>query len=100
MKPIIVDFTDDFLDLEDFKAERALQLAALDAMDRSERFGSGFVVSAQSGVLVLKGEDLRPYRQRALANLDRINQKIAQLQSQETAALILNDRPADKPPAK
>ena len=100
MKPVIVKLTDDFLDLENFKAERALQFAVLDAMDRSERFNSGFVISEQGQVRVLKGEELRPYRQHALKNLERITKKIAELQEHDSAALVLNDRPADKPPEK
>jgi len=100
MKPIIVEFTEDFLDLEDYQVERALQWAALDAMDRAEGFDTGFVISEDDKVRILKPSELGPYRERARQNLGRINRKIAELEAQDTSALVLNDRPADKPPGK
>ena len=98
MKPMLVEFTEDFLDLEDYQVERALQFGALDAMDRAERFDTGFVISENDKVRILKPSELGPYRERARQNLERINQKIAELQAHDSAALVLNDRPVDPPP--
>jgi hypothetical protein len=88
--------------LEDFQVERALQLAALDAMNRAERCDTGVAITVDGQARVLRPNEFGPYRQRALKNLERINQKIAELegQSQESAALVLNDRSAGKPPGK
>ena len=94
MNTVIEILTDDFLDLEDFQAERALQRAALDAMDRAERCGTGFVVSENERVRVLKPDETGEYRQRGLLNLERLNRKIAELQRLSPETLALNDRPA------
>ncbi len=96
MKPVIEILTDDFLDLEDFQAERALQHAALDAMDRAKRCGTGFVVSENDHVRVLKPDETGEYRQRGLQNLERLNRKIAELQNLSPVVLALNDGPAQK----
>ena len=90
MNTLIEELTDSFLDLEDFQAERALQHAALDAMDRARRCGTGFVITDSGGVRSLSPEETEPYRRRGLENLDRINRKIADLEA--PAALALNDR--------
>ena len=96
MKTIIEDLTDDFLDVEDFQVERALQHAALDAMDRAKRCGTGFVVWENERVRILKPDETGEYRQRATQNLDRINRKIAELQKLSPESLMLNDRPPQK----
>ena len=96
MKTVIEALTDDFLDAEDFQAERALQFAALDAMDRAQRCGTGFVVWENDRVRVLQPDETGEYRQRGLQNLERLNQKIAELQKLSPATLALNDRPAQK----
>ncbi len=96
MKTVIEDLTDDFLDLEDFQVERALQYAALDAMDRAKRCGTGFVVWENDRVLVLRPDETGGYRQRATQNLERINKKIAELQNISPETLAMNDRPAQK----
>ena len=96
MKTVIQELTDDFLDLEDFQAERALQFAALDAMDRAKRCGTGFVVWENDRVRVLQPDETGEYRQRGLLNLERINRKIAELQKLSPETLALNDRSAQK----
>ena len=96
MKTIIEELTDDFLDLEDFQVERSLQFAALDAMDRAKRCGTGFVVWENDRVRVLKSDETGEYRQRATQNLERINKKIAELQNLSPETLAMNDRPAQK----
>ena len=96
MKTIIEDLTDDFLDVEDFQVERALQHAALDAMDRAKRCGTGFVVWENERVRILKPDETGEYRQRVTQNLDRLNRKIADLQKLSPESLMLNDRPPQK----
>ena len=87
---------DDFLDVEDFQVERALQHAALDAMDRAQRCGTGFVVWEKAAVKILEPDETGEYRQRATQNLDRINQKISELQKNSAESFALNDRPPTK----
>ena len=96
MKTIIEDLTDDFLDVEDFQVERALQHAALDAMDRAKRYGTGFVVWENDRVRILKPDETGECRQRATQNLERLNRKIADLQKLSPESLALNDRPPQK----
>ena len=96
MNTAIEDLTDDFLDVEDFQVERALQHAALDAMDRAKRSGTGFVVWENERVRILKPDETGEYRQRATQNLERLNRKIADLQKLSPEALAMNDRPSQK----
>ena len=96
MKTVIEDLSDDFLDVEDFQVERALQHAALDAMDRAKRYGTGFVVWENDRVRILKPDKTGEYRQRATQNLERLNRKIAELQKLSPKARAMNDRPPQK----
>jgi hypothetical protein len=87
------DWDEALLDLEDFQAERALQNAALDALHRARRCGTDFVIWENDRVTSLKPSETGPYEKRMIENLDRLNRKIAELESQSAAALALNDKP-------
>jgi hypothetical protein len=90
MKPKIEDWDESILDVEDYKAERALQRAALEALQRARRCGTDFVIREQGRVKSLKPNETAPYEKQMLVNLDRLNRKIAELQNNP---LTLNDRP-------
>ena len=96
MKTIIEDLTDDFLDLEDYQVERAMQNAALDAIRRARRFGTCYEIWEDDRVKALQPHETEPYEERGLVNLERINKKIAELQKLSPETLALNDRPAQK----
>lgn len=96
MKTIIEDWDESFLDLEDYQAERAMQNAALDAIRRARRCGTGYVIFEDGQMKALKPNETEPYEKRGLQNLERINRKITELQKLSPEALALNDRPAQK----
>jgi hypothetical protein len=81
------------LDVEDYQVERALNNAALDAIHRARRFGTKYVIWEDDRVKCVGPEDTGPYEERLLANVERLNRKIAELQTQNPNALSLNERP-------
>lgn len=82
-----------FLDIEDYQVERALTRAALDAIHRARRFGTNYVIYEDDRVKSLKPDQTAPYERRLLEDLDRLNRKIAELESKTPNALSLNERP-------
>jgi len=97
MKTKIEDWDESILDVEDYQVERALTNAALDAIRRARRFGTDFIVEEDGQPKSLKPNETAPYEQRFLEDLERLNRKIAELQVQEPNALVLNDKPKEKP---
>ncbi len=89
----IEEWNESFLDLEDYQAERALQRAALDAIHRARRCGTGYVIWENEAIKSVKPDETGPYEKEMLENLDRLNRKIAELQSQSPNALSLNEKP-------
>ncbi len=88
---------DDTMELEDWQVERALQKAAIDAIRRARQFNTEYVISENGQVKCLRPNETEKYEHAALENLERLNQKIAELQKQEKeSALVLNDRPVKK----
>jgi hypothetical protein len=81
MKTIIEKWDDSFLDIEDYQVERALTNAALDAIKRARQFGTDFVIEEHGVTKSLRPEETAPYEMRLLEDLDRLNHKIAELQS-------------------
>ena len=96
MKTIIEDWDESFMDLEDYQAERAMQNAALEAIRRARRYETSYVIYEDNQVKALRPNQTEPYEKRGLANLERINRKIAELQKLPPEALALNDRPPQK----
>src|SRR6266478_8239591 len=96
MKTKIEDWDESFLDIEDYQVERALTNAALDAIHRARQFGTDFVIEEDGKTKSLRPNETAPYEKRFLDDLERLNRKIAELQSQQPSALELNER-ADKP---
>lgn len=95
MKTRIENWDESFLDAEDYQAERALTNAALDAIRRARRFGTEFVVEEDGKPKSLKPEETAPYEKRLLEDLDRLNRRISELQSQSAHPYSLNERPEE-----
>ena len=96
MKTKIEEWDESFLDVEDYQVERALTNAALDAIHKARRFGTEFVIEEDGRTKCLKPHETAPYEKRFLEDLDRLNRKIAELQAQSPAALMLNEKPEKK----
>ena len=94
----IEPWDESFLDLEDYQVERAATNAALDAIYRARRYGTDYVIWENDRVTALKPDQTEPYEKQLLADLDRLNRKIAELQAQQPNALALNERPNRQPP--
>ncbi len=90
MKTRIETWDESILDLEDFQVERALTIAALDAIRRARKCGTDFVVEEDGKTISLRPEQTGAYEKRFLQDLDRLNRKIAELQNNP---VTLNDRP-------
>jgi hypothetical protein len=87
---------DTTMDVEDWQVERALQKAAIDAIRRARQFGTEYVIWEDGQMKCLKPHETEEYERRALANLDQINARIAELQARqprEHAALVLKEDP-------
>jgi hypothetical protein len=93
MKTRIEDWDDSFLDAEDYRVERALQGAALDALHRARRCGTDFVIWDDGRVRSLKPNETGPCEEVMLENLERLGRKVAELEGQSPGALSLNERP-------
>ena len=96
MKTIIEDWDESIMEVEDYQVERAMQNAALDAIRRARRCGTSYVIFEDNRVKALRPDETAPYEDRGIKNLDRINQKIAELQKLSPESLMLNDRPPQK----
>ncbi len=90
-------WTDDILDVEDWKEQRALQKGQLDAIRRSRQFGTKFCISRNGQLVALNEPALLKLEQEVAINLNRLNQKIAELEEMPAADFMLNDAPAQKP---
>jgi hypothetical protein len=93
MKTRIEDWDESFLDVEDFQVERALQRGALDAIHRSRRCGTGYVIWENGQVKSVGPDQTAPYEKEMLKNLERLNRKISELQGQSGQPFSLNERP-------
>ena len=93
MRTRIEDWDESFLDADDYRVERALQRAALNALHRARRCGTDFVISVDDRVKSLKPDETAPYEKIMLENLERLNRKIAELEGQSPSSLSLNEKP-------
>jgi hypothetical protein len=93
MKTIIEDWDESIMEVEDYQVERAMQNAALDAIRRARQFGTSYVIYEDGRVKALGPNETEPYEKRGLANLERLNKKIAELQKLSSESLALNDMP-------
>ncbi len=93
MKLRVEDWDESILDAEDYKAERALQRGALEALRRARRCGTDFVIRESGQVKSLRPDEAAPYEKLMLDNLERLNGKIAELEDQSPSPLSLNERP-------
>ena len=93
MKTPFENWDESFLDIEDYQVERASTRAALDAIHRARRFGTDIIIEENGRVKSLKPTETGPYEKGLLEEVERLNRKIAELQTQQPNALSLNDKP-------
>ena len=96
MKTKFEEWDESFLDLEDYQVERAATRAALEAINRSRRFGTDYVIEEDGLAKSVRSSETAPYEKRLLENLERLNRKIAELQTESANALALNEKPEEK----
>jgi len=94
MSTIIEDWDESVMDVEDYRAERALQNATLDAIRRARQCGTSYVIWEAGEMRSLRPHETGSYESRGLQNLERINREIARLQGLPAEACALNDKPA------
>ena len=92
MKTRIEEWDESFLDVEDYQVERAATRAALEAIQRSRRFGTDYVIEENGRAKSVKPNETGPYEKRLLETLDQLNRKIAELQAQTPNAPSLNEK--------
>jgi hypothetical protein len=81
---MIVDYnwSDDFLDVEDYKELRAFQNAQLDAIRRARQFDSEFVIMDDNNkVIALRPNETLEIEKRGEEHLKELNEIIARLQA-------------------
>jgi hypothetical protein len=80
---MIVDYnwTDDILDVDDYKELRAFQNAQLDAIRRARQFDSEFVILREDKVVALRPDETHDIERRGEERLQELNQIIARLQA-------------------
>jgi hypothetical protein len=80
---MIVDYnwTDDILDVDDYKELRAFQNAQLDAIRRARQYDSEFVILRDDKVVALRPDETRDIERRGEERLQELNQIIARLQA-------------------
>jgi hypothetical protein len=93
MKTKTEAWDESILDVEDYKVERALTNAALDAIHRARRCGTDFVVEEDGRTNSLKPSETASYEKRLIDDLDRLNRKIAELGGGPTSPFVLNETP-------
>src|SRR5438477_9398421 len=98
MKPMIIDDPEgNLFEIEDWQAERDLQLAALDAMHRAREFNTEYVIWEDGEVKCLKPNETEKYERAGLENLKEINRRIAELEKREMhEPMVLKDEPPKK----
>ncbi len=80
---MIVDYnwTDDILDVDDYKELRAFQNAQLDAIRRARQFDTEFIILRDDKVVALRPNETLDIERRGEEHLKELNQIIARLQS-------------------
>ena len=80
---MIVDYnwSDDILDVDDYKELRAFQNAQLDAIRRARQFDSEFVILRDDKVVALRPDETLDIERRGEERLQELNQIIARLQA-------------------
>jgi len=83
---MIVDYnwTDDILDVDDYKELRAFQNAQLDAIRRARQFDTEFIILRDDKVVALRPNETLDIERRGEEHLKELNQIIARLQAAAT----------------
>ena len=87
------EWDESILDADDYRAERALQRSALEALRRARRCGTDYVIQEQDQVKSVGPNESAPYEKVMLENLERLNCKIAELEKTASSTFSLNERP-------
>ncbi len=88
----IEDWDESILDAEDYKVERALTNAGLEAIHRARRCGTEYVTWEDGRVKSVRSDQTAPYEKRLLEDLNRLNRKISELEAKQPNALELNGK--------
>ena len=80
---MIVDYnwSDDILDVDDYKELRAFQNAQLDAIRRARQFDSEFIILRDDKVVALRPDETIEIERRGEERLRELSQIIARLQA-------------------
>jgi hypothetical protein len=81
MMKIDGNWTDDILDVDDYKELRAFQKAQLDAIRRARQFDSDFIILRDDQVVALRPNETLDIERRGEERLNELNQIIARLQA-------------------
>ena len=81
MMKIDGNWSDDILDVDDYKELRAFQNAQLDAIRRARQFDSEFVILRDDKVVALRPDETLDIERRGEERLQELNQIIARLQA-------------------
>ena len=81
MMKIDGNWSDDILDVDDYKELRAFQNAQLDAIRRARQFDSEFVILRDDKVVALRPDETLDIERRGEEHLKELNQIIARLQA-------------------
>jgi hypothetical protein len=75
------NWSDDILDVDDYKELRAFQNAQLDAIRRARQFDSEFVIMRDDKVVALRPDETLEIERRGEDRLNELNEIIARLQA-------------------
>jgi hypothetical protein len=81
MMKIDGNWTDDILDVDDYKELRAFQNAQLDAIRRARQFDTEFIILRDDKVVALRPNETLDIERRGEEHLKELNQIIARLQA-------------------
>jgi hypothetical protein len=81
MMQIDGNWSDDILDVDDYKELRAFQNAQLDAIRRARQFDTEFIILRDDKVVALRPNETLDIERRGEERLKELNQIIARLQA-------------------
>ena len=93
MKTKIEDWDESFLDVEDYRVERALTNARAGCDSPRPPVRNRLCRRGRWQGEVPKADETAPYEKRMLENLERLNRKIAELEGQSPSSFSLNEKP-------
>ena len=88
------EWDESFLDVEDYRVERALNRAALEAIYNARRCATEYVIWEDGAVRSLKADETGSYEKMLLDNIERLNSKIGDIQGQSRESFRTNEEKA------